>query len=143
MRRLPSARARLRRQPAALARRARAYDQTQRTELGEPRAGPKFFLGRFNFDKGLEAGKSYTRSEQFTLPENLQGFFEIVVETNVPILDQTQLYEGGTIDNNVAVSTPPIQIILPDLPDLQVQSLTGRAQVQAGGTVDVEFTVIN
>ena len=117
-------------------------DRVSLRTFSQPDA-PKFFLGRFNFDKGLEAGKSYTRSEQFTLPENLQGFFEIVVETNVPILDQTQLYEGGTIDNNVAVSTPPIQIILPDLPDLQVQSLTGRAQVQAGGTVDVEFTVIN
>ena len=97
-------------------------------------------LGSFTFTQPLAPGISYTRSEQLALPPTLQGLFQVVVTTN-----QTgSLFEHTNTGNNTTADDATILISLAPRPDLQVQSVTGpSAPVSAGGTVSLEFVVIN
>ncbi|MGE3817844.1 MAG: putative Ig domain-containing protein, partial [Isosphaeraceae bacterium] len=96
-------------------------------------------LGSFAYGNPLEAGKAYTRSEQFTLPANIQGLYQVEVTTNAA----NSLYERGATANNKKATVATTTIALAARPDLQVQTVTAPAQVQAGGTVALEFVVVN
>ena len=98
-------------------------------------------LTSFNYDAGggLDAGKSYTRLEKIAIPGELQGLYRVVVKTNT----SNSLYEGSNPLNNTTIDDTTLQINLPPRPDLQVESLIAPNKVSAGGTIAVEFNVIN
>ncbi|MFM6739119.1 MAG: CARDB domain-containing protein, partial [Microcystis panniformis] len=96
-------------------------------------------LGSFNYNNALEAGKFYTRSEQLTLPSRIQGLYQIVVKTNT----SNSLYEHGATGNNTTIDNESLQISLPPRPDLQVRDIIAPTSANAGGTVPLEFTVLN
>ncbi len=102
-------------------------------------AAPLITLGNFTYTLPLEAGKSYSRVEQVTLPSGLQGAFEIVVETNVT----GSLYEAGLSDNNRLVNDAVITVALPPRPDLQILTANAPPTVSALGAASLDFTVIN
>jgi subtilase family serine protease len=107
-------------------------------QAGNPSA-PLLALGTFAYNAGLQAGKFYTRSEQFTLPTTLQGLFQVVVKTNTT----NSLFENGATGNNSLDDNSTLLVSLPVKPDLQVQSVTIPSSVSAGGTISVDFTIIN
>ncbi|HEY7119523.1 MAG TPA: CARDB domain-containing protein, partial [Tepidisphaeraceae bacterium] len=107
-------------------------------KAGDPNA-PLIPLGAFGYNAGLQAGKFYDRSEQFTLPTTLQGLFQAVVVTNTT----ASLFENGAIANNALVDDGTLLVSLPVKPDIQVQSVTIPASVSAGGTIAVDFKIIN
>jgi hypothetical protein len=106
-------------------------------QAGNPNA-PLLGLGTFAYNAGLQAGKFYTRSEQFTLPTTLQGLFQVVVKTNT----SNSLFENGLTGNNSLDDNSTLLVSLPVKPDLQVQSVTIPSSVSAGGTIAVDFTII-
>ncbi len=101
-------------------------------------------LGSFTYINTLAAGKSYTRTEQFTLPADIQGVFQAVVTTDpLEIFGGRDQYE---VSNPVDTTSDPnpLVITLQQNPDLQVESITPAASTfQAGGTLGVQFVVIN
>jgi 6-phosphogluconolactonase (cycloisomerase 2 family) len=84
-------------------------------------------VGDFTYPNLLPSGKSYTRTEQVQLPSNTAGVFQF----------------GLTTNNTTIVDPDLFTLTLPPLPDLQVQSVTAPDTAQAGGTVSLDFTVIN
>ncbi len=96
-------------------------------------------LASFDYSTGLAAGISYTRAEQVRLPGTLAGTFQLVVETN----RENTLYEHGARANNLLVDDAVFAVVQPTRPDLQVSQLEATPRVSAGGTVSVQFTVIN
>ncbi|MGA2068563.1 MAG: CARDB domain-containing protein, partial [Thermoguttaceae bacterium] len=110
-------------------------DDLELKEVGGTRT---FNLGSFTYSTPLEAGQSYTRTEQVQLPANVQGVFQYVLATNAT----GSLFENGATNNTLA-DPNTLTLSLPANPDLQVQSVTAPSQAQAGGTVSLDFTVIN
>nr|WP_013334799.1 CARDB domain-containing protein [Gloeothece verrucosa]ADN18050.1 YD repeat protein [Gloeothece verrucosa PCC 7822] len=108
------------------------------TQVGQPDANP-IPLATFSYNSPLQAGKFYQRLEQITLPSTLNGSYQILVKTN----NSNSLYEGGATANNSTLDDSTITISQPPRPDLQVSSITAPATVNAGGTLDLSFTVIN
>ncbi|MBD2200392.1 MULTISPECIES: CARDB domain-containing protein [Calothrix] len=113
-------------------------DRIYLQEFGKPNPS-SIELGTLNYGSGLEARKSYSRSEQFTLPSTLQGQYQIVILTN----HTNTLYEHGATNNNTTVDSDVLQITLAPRPDLQIQEIFAPENVSAGGTVSLEFLVIN
>ncbi len=113
-------------------------DEVYLQAINDPN-GKLISLGRFTYDQGLEAGKSYSRTEQFSVPARLEGLYQVVVKTN----KNESLYEHGATDNNTTVDKEILQINLPLRPDLQVESLEAPLTVSAGGTISGKFTIIN
>ena len=77
-------------------------------QAGNPNA-PLLSLGTFAYNAGLQAGKFYTRSEQFTLPTTLQGLFQVVVKTNT----SGSLFENGATGNNSLDDDSTLLVSLP------------------------------
>jgi YD repeat-containing protein len=113
-------------------------DQIFLQAAGNPNA-PKIALGSFTYGNGLEAGRFYRRSEQFTVPSNLQGLYQVVVTTNA----SQSLFENGATGNNTTIDDQTLLVSFPPRADLQVQSVEAPSTVSAGGTVSAKFTVIN
>ncbi|MGA2035934.1 MAG: CARDB domain-containing protein, partial [Thermoguttaceae bacterium] len=111
-------------------------DSLQLKEVGGIRT---FALGSFTFSNPLQAGKSYTRTEHVQLPVNVQGIFQYVLTTNA----SNSLFENGATANNTFADPTVLTLALPANPDLQVLSVTAPSNAQAGGTVSLNFTVIN
>ncbi len=106
-------------------------------------AGRTIPLGSFAYTATLAAGKSYTRTEMFTLPTDIQGVFQAVVTTDPDYTFGRDQYE---VSNPVDTTTDPdpLTITLQSNPDLEVESITPAAShFQAGGTLGVQFVVIN
>jgi len=107
--------------------------------VGNP-AASAITLGYFNYGAPLEAGKHYTRTEQFRLPERITGTYQVVVATN----SSRSLYEYGVLaDNNVATDESPVTVSLRPRPDLQMAGLDVPERVTAGGTLSAHFEVVN
>jgi hypothetical protein len=53
------------------------------------------------------------------------------------------LYEHTAFDNNATADDATLQVSLKPRPDLQVKTITAPSQANAGGTIAVEFVVIN
>jgi hypothetical protein len=105
---------------------------------GNPNGQP-IDLGTFTSFTPLDAGKFYTRSEQFNLSSTLQGLFQVVVTTNVT----GSLFEHTATTNNTLPDDLTLLVSLAPRPDLQVQSITAPPTVTSGGTLSVQFTIIN
>ncbi|MFH1842063.1 MAG: CARDB domain-containing protein [bacterium] len=106
-------------------------------KFGETGAGTP--IGSFTYHGPLQAGTSYTRREQITLPGHVSDQFEILVVTDA----DRKVYEHTREDNNQSVDDTRIAVTVLPRPDLQVASITGPAVVDAGATASIEFTVIN
>ncbi len=107
-------------------------------------AGRQISLGAFAYTATLAAGKSYTRTEEFTLPTDFQGVFQAVVSTDpyIPGIGRDQFEVANPVDTTV--DPQPILISQPAHPDLQVASITPAAShFQAGGTLGLQFVVVN
>jgi hypothetical protein len=107
--------------------------------VGNP-AASSITLGYFNYTAPLEAGKHYTRTEQFRLPERITGTYQVVVATN----SSRSLYEYGVLaDNNVTTDESAVTVSLRPRADLQMAVLDVPEHVTAGGTLSARFEVIN
>lgn len=96
-------------------------------------------LDSFDYQQPLEPGKSYTRTELIWVPEDLEGIYRFRLTTNA----SNALYEHTWTGNNRLDSDQPLTFTRPPRPDLQVQSITAPAEAPAGGTLSLEFTIIN
>ncbi|GAB1542664.1 hypothetical protein NUACC21_53380 [Scytonema sp. NUACC21] len=103
-------------------------------------------LGSFKQTNGLVAGKFYTQTESFTLDSRLEGTYEVVVETNIADrYGNRGVYEqANALANNTLTSTSNLTVILPNRPDLRVNSIdVPLTSVSAGGTAFASFEIIN
>ncbi|HUB24490.1 MAG TPA: CARDB domain-containing protein, partial [Tepidisphaeraceae bacterium] len=93
-------------------------------------------LVNFEYVGGLNAGISYTRTEQVTLPET-PGIFEFYIVTD--IYDQVlQTSRAGD-----SLASAPITISLAPRPELEVSQISAPATVTSGGLIDVSYQVTN
>ncbi|HLF95978.1 MAG TPA: CARDB domain-containing protein, partial [Methylococcaceae bacterium] len=102
-------------------------------------------LGSFTYDRGLESGIRYTRTEQVRLPSRIEGLYRVKVVTNANLGGTgSQVYEHGTArDNNVLLSGDRLQVNLDDRPDLRVGTLTVPEHVTAGTAAAIRYTIAN
>ncbi len=94
-------------------------------------------LGDYGRSIGLEAGKTYTRSETVRLPSQAGSYSWIVVTNNSETLAETSR------SNNRFTSDAPLLVALRPRPDLQVTEVKAPLTVTSGGYIDVEWTVRN
>ncbi len=85
---------------------------------------------------GLQAGMSYTRTEQVTLPLT-PGVYEFYV-----LSDSGKVLADTNFANNL-LNSAPLTITLRPRPDLEVTSLTVPQSVSAGSVIDVQWQVTN
>lgn len=113
---------------------------TDQIFLKQVGSGQLISLGSFTYGNGLQAGKNYTRSEQFVLPSTLQGLYEVVVKTNTT----NSLYENSATDNNTSSTNPNnLLVSLTARPDLQVKEIIAPTTANAGGTISLDFIISN
>ena len=106
-------------------------------ELDEVGGSRVFKLGQFPYSLPLQAGKSYTRDELVQLPIDVQGVFQFKVTT------AAGLFQNGATGNDAYADPDLLTLELPPSPDLQVASVTAPSTASAGGTVELNFKVIN
>ncbi|MER9397477.1 LEPR-XLL domain-containing protein [Mesorhizobium sp. M0615] len=114
---------------------------------------PDLQVGTFSFSGELAPGKSYTRTEQFRLPDKIEGLYRAFVVTNalLPTTDEATLPEpsyflyehGAAATNNNTGDDGTLAVQLKPRADLQVEAAIVPARVPAGGTASVKFTIIN
>ena len=103
--------------------------------------GQQIDLGEFKYTGRLQAGGEYSRTEQFRLPGEFEGAYEVVVHTNV---DDFLFELGEGRSNNATVRDEVMTVIRRPRPDLQVHSISTPApEVAPGATFSVDFTIIN
>jgi hypothetical protein len=101
-------------------------------------------VGTFIYDRGLPAGQSYTRTEQFTLPSFIQGQYQVEVVTDVnAVLFERNLGPGTGDANNTTLDPDILTVQLRPRPDLQVSNVVSPASIPAGSGVSLEYTIIN
>jgi len=102
--------------------------------------GPGTLIGTYTYQGPLQAGQTYSRREQITLPTHTSQHYEIVVFTDAA----NDVYEHGTGEQNTR-SVDDTQISVTVLPrsDLQIGTVTVPPVLTSGATASVEFTVIN
>ena len=100
-------------------------------------------LGSIRQTDSLQAGQSVTRTEQFRLPPNRSGVFQVEVINDVG-LGQGSILEEDENDN-VVLDADVIEVRLPDRPDLIVRadSISIPNNVSAGAEIDISFVVRN
>ena len=113
------------------------YDALTMKEVGGPQT---YNLGLFGNTGPLQAGLSYTRTEQVTLPKHIQGIFQLVLQTNH---GPAPIFEDGLTANETLVDPDTLTVTLPANPNLQVFSVDAPQSANAGGTLGIDFTVIN
>ncbi|RUZ17283.1 CARDB domain-containing protein, partial [Mesorhizobium sp. M7A.F.Ca.CA.001.09.1.1] len=114
---------------------------------------PDLQVGTFTFSGELTSGKSYTRTEQFRLPDKIEGLYRAFVVTNalLPTTDEATLPEpsyflyehGAAATNNNTGDDGTLAVQLKPRADLQVETAVVPARVPAGGTASIKFTIIN
>ena len=73
------------------------------------------------------------------MPEQTVGVFQVLVTTNYG----GQVYEGTATANDTLAAVQSLTVSVKPRPDLQVSSIAIPTHVPAGGTLSVQFTVIN
>ncbi|HNI80523.1 MAG TPA: CARDB domain-containing protein, partial [Rhodocyclaceae bacterium] len=118
-------------------------DMVYMRKVGQPN-DPGIYLGTFSFDAGgLDAGKSYTRTERFKLPARTEGVYQAVVVTNANA-NSGGVYEYGTAAaNNTTADDQILQVALLPRPDLQVGTVVAPSSASAGAAVSLRFSIIN
>jgi hypothetical protein len=96
-------------------------------------------LGVFEFDGPVAAGQSYVRSEAVRLPVQTNATYRVVVETNA----LGDLYEHHATANNKLTDDQELTVRVLPRPDLQVDAINIPAEVLSGGTLSVEYVIIN
>ena len=97
-------------------------------------------LGSFTYDRGLESGIRYTRTEQVRLPAKIEGLYRVKVISNA----NNQLYEyGAARNNNTLLSTDVTEVSLNDRPDLRVGTMVVPDHVTAGTSASIRYTIAN
>ncbi|MBI3347611.1 MAG: hypothetical protein HY020_10425, partial [Burkholderiales bacterium] len=125
---------------------ARAAGQWQDTVLLLAPNGSTVVLGNFVYDRGLDAGLRYTRTEQVRLPSKIEGGYRLRIVTNslIGTGGQPQVYEyGAARDNNTRTDTDAIVVALNNRPDLRVTKIEAPTDVTAGTSAGLRFTVTN
>ena len=108
--------------------------------LPESGQGSSVTLGSFTYDRGVEPGIRYARTEQVRLPVKIEGRYRVKVITNA----NNQLYEHGAArNNNSLLSTDVTEVALNDRPDLRVGNLVVPDHVTAGGSATIRFSIAN
>ncbi|MCP4925155.1 MAG: hypothetical protein GY916_04335, partial [Gammaproteobacteria bacterium] len=107
--------------------------------------GANVTLGNFSYDRGLEPGIQYTRTEQVRLPSRIEGLYRVELVTNVNLGGRgDHVYEHGAAgDNNSRLSAATTEVSLNDRPDLRVNDVEVPTSVTAGTTAAIQYTVIN
>ena len=105
---------------------------------GNP-AGALVPLGTYRFVNPLASGGQYTRTERVSLPREVTGTFELVVETNA----DRDLFEGEATANNAAAAPGLLSVTVQPRPDLQVTEVLVPSRVASGGSLAAEFVVTN
>ena len=102
------------------------------------------FLGSVTRDEGLAAGASYTRTETFSLPNDLLGPYYVFVITDPDRgRPEGDVFEGDHERNNDLPSDVPMLIELPDPVDLQVTVGSTPTSVSVGQPLSLEWVVTN
>jgi subtilase family serine protease len=97
-------------------------------------------LYTFVYNGSLAVGGNYMQNRDITIPSNKNGLFYLKVFTDAT----DTVYEYMSENNNVTVA--PIYLKIPgfgDLPDLVVSHFQAPAQITAGDTCTVRWTVTN
>ena len=75
------------------------------------------------------------------LPGDVQGVFQVVIQTNAGLIP---IFENGASGNNIFADANTLTLTVPPNPDLQVFSIDNAPPTaNAGGTVQVAYTIIN
>jgi subtilase family serine protease len=96
------------------------------------------FLGKAGNASYLNAGDSYASSLNVILPQRLSGDFHVLVMADYG----NKVLELHHEDDNVTASAL-IDVKIPPLPDLQVDSVRGPTQAFSGQRVEVTWSVSN
>lgn len=96
------------------------------------------------FTGTIAAGAQVARSAEVVVPVDLNGSNTVSRTWYVRVLsdNNNEVYEYSFENNNASASTS-IVFTRPPLPDLRVDAVDAAAQVLAGGTVVVTYTVTN
>jgi len=102
-------------------------------------------LGTFTYDRGLDSGIRYTRTEQVRLPAKIEGLYRIRVITNANLgSGGAQVYEyGGARNNNTLLSPDTTLISLNDRSDLRIGTITVPDHVTSGTSTSIRYTIVN
>jgi len=100
-------------------------------------------LGTFTRTGLLAANGTYSRTENISLPFNLEGNYQLFVDTD----SGNKVYEGSNEGNNnfnvnADPKTPPVTVSR-QTPDLQVTAIDLPATAQSGTSIDLSWTVKN
>ncbi|MEI6445074.1 MAG: CARDB domain-containing protein, partial [Nostocales cyanobacterium ELA583] len=96
-------------------------------------------LGSFYRAGALDPASSYTASETFNLPIDLNGNYYVLVRSD----RDNQVIEGALENNNDKASLITATITLSPVADLTVQSIDAPATGISGQTLSVTWTVAN
>jgi CARDB len=114
-------------------------DNVQLRPLDQAGASP-LQVGAFTHVGDLAPGQSYTRTERFLLPAQIQGVYQASIVTD----SNDAVYEyGAAATNDQTTSANPLSVQLKPRPDLQVDSAVPPTTVPAGGTASMSFTIVN
>ncbi|MDH7498796.1 MAG: CARDB domain-containing protein, partial [candidate division NC10 bacterium] len=105
----------------------------------DPMVGGDQLLGAFPFTGSIAPGQSVSRTQEITLPMDLQGQHWVIVLTD----GQNQVFEHASDSNNTTVDDQAIETRLAPIPNLQVSSVTPPATAFSGQETLVEWQVTN
>ncbi|MFO1403439.1 MAG: CARDB domain-containing protein [Azonexus sp.] len=107
--------------------------------------GSAVSLGSYTYDRGLESGIRYTRTEQVRLPAKIEGLYRIKVVTNANLGGGgNQVYEyGAARGNNSLTSADTTEVSMYDRPDLRVTVVSVPEHVTAGTGAAIRYTISN
>jgi subtilase family serine protease len=107
--------------------------------------GQAIALGSFAYDRGLDPGMRYTRTEQVRLPAKIEGLYRVKVITNANLGGGgKQVYEHGAARaNNLRTTADLIEVAQDQRPDLRVTAVSVPEHVAAGTAAGIRYTVSN
>jgi len=108
-------------------------------------SGSAISLGSFTYDRGLESGIRYTRTEQVRLPAKIEGLYRVQVITNANLgASGSQMYEHGAArTNNTLISAESTEVSMLDRADLRVGAISLPEHVTAGTAAGIRYTISN
>jgi Subtilase family/SdrD B-like domain/Cadherin-like/Putative Ig domain/CARDB/Domain of unknown function (DUF4114)/Bacterial pre-peptidase C-terminal domain len=96
-------------------------------------------LGRLNHTGVLNAGESYTATQDVTLPVGVSGNFYVFIRTD----SGDGVFESVFESNNTAFDNTPTTINLTPPPDLEVESVDVPTTARAGDKLTINYRVTN
>lgn len=108
-----------------------------------PLSGAAVSLGSFAYDRTLESGIRYTRTEQVRLPrQDRRALPHQSGDQCRSSPDGNQVYEHGLArDNNTLLSPETTEVSLNDRPDLRITNVIVPEHVTAGTSAAIRYTV--